>query len=119
MKDIEPYKRGPTPWGQADWVTKIAKGMYSVSTPGHGGFWLAPELARRLKAVAEPLGWKPFTGDWQWLEEDCDAYLGPLLVPGAFAVSTGQKAYERVSTYDYFPKGLADALAPNVNGGVR
>ncbi len=56
-----------TPWGRSDRVTRIADGVYFVSTPSHGGAWIAPEHRHLLADIA---------GNWLgsdiWWEEDCD-----------------------------------------------
>lgn len=64
-----------SPWDRVDGGTIIAPGIVTVHTPGHGGVWLAPYRQDELRAwIAENTpGHEPFTGDWQWWEEDCDA----------------------------------------------
>lgn len=62
-----------TPWGLVDFVTKMADGIWSVSTPSHGGFVLDDAHAALM-----PKSIKPFTGDPHYWEEDFD-YMVPLL----------------------------------------
>ena len=50
-----------TPWGESDNVEKLADGIYFVSTPSHGGIWLAPERRKRMGNTHA------------WYEEDCCA----------------------------------------------
>lgn len=73
----------PTPWGTSDRVTVIAPGIKFVSTPSHGGFYLAPE---RNAAVPIALRMATFgkKGMAGWYEEDCDAHLVPALFPQHF-----------------------------------
>ena len=67
-----------TPWGKINHYHKIDDGIYSVSTPGHGGIWLSDEHIEKL-----PKRYKSFTGTNRFHEEDEDAplvlqYLGYL-----------------------------------------
>jgi len=102
-----------SPWGEVQHVESIADGVYLVSTASHGGVWLAPPLRERLAKVCAGL-WTPFTGTFEWLEEDCDlsvavVWLGeswPNLRPGGLEL-----AIESVTNYrPYFPAGLAKML---------
>lgn len=63
-----------TPWGLVDYVTKMAEGIWSVTTPSHGGFLLDDAHAALI-----PERIKPFTGDNHYWEEDFD-YIVPLLL---------------------------------------
>lgn len=65
--------RTNTPWGIIDHITKMAPGIWSVSTPSHGGFILDDAHAELI-----PDSIKPFTGDKHYWEEDFD-YMVPLL----------------------------------------
>ena len=56
-----------TPWGRSDHATEIIRGMWTVSTPSHGGIWLSPE---RLAAVPDYLQ-RSWAGA-PWFEEDVD-----------------------------------------------
>ena len=59
----------PTPWGKADSKTKVADGVYEVSTPGHGGIMVGKAVAARsLSAAALRIG-DPF-GSFLAFEED-------------------------------------------------
>jgi len=69
-----------TPWGLSDDGGEVfADGITFYTTPSHGGFRLSPERQAEF-AQALP-GFTPFTGDLQWLEEDCDAALVYLVWP--------------------------------------
>lgn len=56
-----------TPWGRADHIQEILPGMWSLSTPSHGGIWLSPE---RYALVPDYL--QQSYADGPWYEEDCD-----------------------------------------------
>jgi hypothetical protein len=58
-----------TPWGKADSVEIIADGIYTVSTPSHGGILLLPE---RLAAMPDYMGRPLFLDLYATYEEDCD-----------------------------------------------
>ncbi len=76
------YKGMATPWGQIQDSHRIANGVVSVSTAGHGGIWLSDKRIAQL-----PKHYQPFTGTPRWNEEDEDGalvlqYLGLLsLIP--------------------------------------
>jgi hypothetical protein len=63
-----------TPWGIADHVEYIAEGIYSVSTPSHGGIMLDHDRADMIPDDIEP-----FSGDRRFWEEDSD-WCVPYLV---------------------------------------
>lgn len=63
-------KAMPTPWGKADGKHKICDGVYSVTTPGHGGILVGKKAARKLlsdRALKVGFAW----GSWYAFEEDC------------------------------------------------
>ena len=66
-----PYNKGPnTPWGRAQTVNTIERGVSVVSTPGHGGIGVADGVAKkRLSQQALALGLRQ--GGYYWYEEDC------------------------------------------------
>ena len=49
-----------SPWGEIDLATRCLKGVWFVSTPSHGGFWLSED--RQIEY-----------GGGEWHEEDCEA----------------------------------------------
>jgi hypothetical protein len=68
-----------TPWGTADLTEQIAPGIWQVSTPGHGGIWVAPELRGRLVKQETPYS------RGGWFEEDCDWAFVAVSFPEHFA----------------------------------
>lgn len=64
-----------TPWGRCDSCREIAPGIYSVSTPSHGGYFIADE---QICLVSQ--AWREFAAKWshgwgdRWFEEDCAVY---------------------------------------------
>jgi hypothetical protein len=95
-----------TPWGTADWVTPMAPGIVSVSTPGHGGVKLSPERNRKI-----PIALRQASG---WYEEDCDVYIPMMNYPEAF-VRDGQTVEEirefgKQGVINWFPNGYETAF---------
>ena len=68
-----------TPWGVADRVVDIGRGILRVDTPSHGGYYVPPHL---LPLIAP--SWRAFAAKWShgrgecWYEEDC-AWAGVCL----------------------------------------
>lgn len=62
-----PHAGGQTPWGLADDSRMIGTGIYSVTTPSHGGIWLSPEVNSLIP--------DQFRRSDQWYEEDCEAII--------------------------------------------
>lgn len=57
-----------TPWGPADNVKNLGSGIFSVTTPGHGGLYIRGKAFRSIpKKVAET-----FMNGGHWAEEDCE-----------------------------------------------
>lgn len=65
-----------TPWGTADYSKRIARGIMSYSTPGHGGIHVTPRI---LEMMPEEL--RIESG---WYEEDCDWCLVAVAFPLMF-----------------------------------
>jgi hypothetical protein len=66
-----------TPWGAAETVTPLGtEGAAFVSTPGHGGVYLPPALAKKMPASIVAAS---FLKSATWWEEDCDA-AWPMVV---------------------------------------
>lgn len=111
-----------TPWGPSQHQKTIAQGIVSVSTAGHGGFYLSAEryaaMPADLKACARYAG--P-----QWFEEDCEWALVTLAFPECFeerdfyfAVQTAKSYYPQIVTAERIAR--ADAwLAKNQDKWAR
>lgn len=86
MSIFPPRAGASTPWGWADSVRELAPGIIQVSTPSHGGIWLAPD---RLAQVAPE--WRAYAAKWShgwgeaWFEEDCCALAVVATWPWLFA----------------------------------
>lgn len=91
-----------TPWGKADKAVKLAEGIYSVSTPSHGGLMIGAGVARKLSAPAQQIG-EQF-GPWLAYEEDCayaavfaerpDLYASAVVLEGLSVPELGGCPYD-------------------------
>ncbi len=68
-----------TPWGHADHVADIGKGIKQVDTPSHGGYYVPCDVLKTMK----PEALKTVAGRG-WYEEDCDWCLVALSFPELF-----------------------------------
>lgn len=57
-----------TPWGQIQSENECMPGVWSLSTPGHGGLWLTEDRQHQLELLFQ---FEPFAGV-PWYEEDQD-----------------------------------------------
>lgn len=91
-----------SPWGQCDQAEQIAPGIWSVSTPGHGGIQLSQE--RRL-AMPEHLKSVYTYAGGNWFEEDCDWCIVALAYPEAFThPDTQAVARKMLASFDHEPR---------------
>jgi hypothetical protein len=74
-----------SPWGRIDSTKEQAPGIWFVSTPSHGGFYLAEDRQREFETKLPTF--KPFAGK-PWYEEDCDWCAIAIVFPQHFAAST-------------------------------
>jgi len=79
-----------TPWGIADNVEILAEGIWSVSTPSHGGIKLN---AARNKKIPDYM-----RIDDGWYEEDCNWSIPAVVFPGAFTLQHGDSATMAMDT---------------------
>jgi hypothetical protein len=68
-----PAVGGSSPWGRIDFVTVLAPGIVSVSTPSHGGIWLAPDRESTIPAALRAVGHQYAPAPWY--EEDIDVCI--------------------------------------------
>lgn len=73
-----------SPWGAVDGATQLAEGIYAVSTPSHGGVWIAPALRDQVPPVGREYGKKWAHGSEGWYEEDVAWAIPALVFPAAF-----------------------------------
>src|SRR5260370_30173594 len=71
-----------TPWGKADSIQRIARGLSFVGTPSHGGFMVADGFARKHLSGAALVRGERF-GNYYAFEEDCNAFIILLEIPSS------------------------------------
>lgn len=92
----EPTPPDMTPWGAPEVSTRHAAGIWFISTPSHGGFWLSPE---RIRAVGEDFlaqTWNGQQGRLGWFEEDSDANFVVASFPEVFGQEDVQHAVQMI-----------------------
>lgn len=82
-----------SPWGRVQHGTKIADGMFVVSTAGHGGFKLSVLLNSMIPVA--------FRNDNGWYEEDCEAYKVVHFFPGLFQPDQVTRAAEALKHWNW------------------
>ena len=82
-----------TPWGTPDHVQQVADGVWLISTPSHGGFYLDETRNARV-----PMSWQQGSFRQQgmrgWYEEDCDAPLVVMSLPELFDADEVRRAHD-------------------------
>lgn len=68
-----------SPWGPIQFSRTLAPGITRVTTASHGGVHLSPDRVATLQSLF-PF-FRPWTGEWAWLEEDCDALIAYITFP--------------------------------------
>lgn len=101
-----------SPWGIVDHVRTAAPGIVMVSTPSHGGLWLAPDRCASLALLHPELTHTTGTA-LPWLEEDCDWALAVLAWPDEF---NDEELYDAVSTARAFNPDAAAWLETAARG---
>lgn len=91
-----------TPWGHADSRDCLAPGLWTVSTPGHGGYWMSPARADHFRATFPTFdGYAPLP----WLEEDLDCCAAVVLFAPELRHESVFYAVEAVTSYKSTPRG--------------
>jgi hypothetical protein len=97
---------GPTtPWGKADGVREVARGVRWVNTPGHGGLGVSKGVADKvLSTAARRLG--DYAGGVYWYEEDVQCSIPFYEHPEwAHALGmSGTKESEKERIEKHYPK---------------
>jgi hypothetical protein len=110
-----------SPWGVIDWARELAPGVWTVTTPGHGGIWLSPErvagMPEAVRAVAtfveRSVGRVSGSASGRWYEEDCDAALVALAFPELFPREFIPVAVKIASGYHVTIAAWFDSLPAN------
>lgn len=80
-----PEKIRMTPWGYADTAQLLAPGLWLVSTPSHGGYYIEPERAARMPHALQSFAGHHDLAGAGWYEEDCDCCIVVLAFPSLFS----------------------------------
>ncbi len=80
-----------SPWGSPDHAEQVFNGVWSISTPRHGGFYVSAERRRTM-----PQAWLDATFHGQgkngWFEEDADWSIVALAFPDDWRKWRGDEA---------------------------
>jgi hypothetical protein len=95
-----------TPWGKADHVSKVTRGIIFYGTPSHGGY----HVSKTLNARVDP-AWRNALG---WYEEDCDWAIVVLTFPEYFPSQTIEQAHYSGRNWhpDAYEKVMGVTLLP-------
>lgn len=94
-----------TPWGVVQTSTRLADGIWKVSTASHGGIWLSPARRAQVPAFLVP---ETFLKSATWFEEDCDQRWPRVIFGRELGLAQRQKAIDSLRRYK--PQVLARLL---------
>ena len=101
-----------SPWDQVDYAEQVAPGIWSVSTPGHGGYMLSPQrVAAMPDYLKDPA---PMSRACGCFEEDCEWALVVLAFPDEFSVEHQIAARKTVAMTAGFSFNNFDASPWNI-----
>ena len=90
-----------TPWGHADQYENLGQGIFTVSTPGHGGIFVPDEFLHNIPK--EQREWaKSWSGSENWYEEDCCWAAVAVNIPSRFKPEHVEHAKKTLARY--FPE---------------
>ena len=87
-----------TPWGPAQTVTDLGRGIFSVSTAGHGGVFVPASLLSLIPTKEQAYAEK-WSGSRSWFEEDCAAVIVFYRVDGLNLDYFGGMTREKIAGY--------------------
>jgi hypothetical protein len=93
-----------TPWGWADSVTTIGRGVqriYFCSTPSHGGYYVPDSMLESVRPEGQKYA-QHWSGDKHWFEEDCAWCFVAEAFPNLFPAEAIERA-----------KSLVQYIIPN------
>ena len=85
----EPTPGSSTPWGEAQGVEKIGRGIVFVDTAGHGGIWLSDERMQEMPEPLRKIGEESkFHPEFPtWFEEDAEISAVVAAFPDKFSLN--------------------------------
>lgn len=104
-----------TPWGPAQHVEDVGRGVVFASTAGHGGYFVPAGLLARIPKAEREYA-RSWSGSERWYEEDCCALSVVLAFPELFPDVTAAQRVDYRATLDRYmqpepPKVAAPRLA--------
>jgi hypothetical protein len=85
---VNPPSKSPTPWGRADDVTTLGKGLHWFMTPGHGGLRVNLSIhPLAAEILAEGIVWA--RSNVAWFEED-NAWAHAVVASPVIAEAVGK-----------------------------
>jgi len=102
---VEPVAPASSPWGTPQSSTRLASGIWSITTSSHGGIWLSPERNADVPDyMADATG---------WYEEDLAWAVPAVVYPEAFRDNIGAAIrILRVYMPDAYERFTGDTVAP-------
>ena len=94
-----------TPWGARDFSKQLVPGVYSVSTPSHGGYMVGAKVAETFLSQAARLFVGERWGSWYAFEEDCAWTVIGLEHPELFSEEDKQR-----NRFYFYEGGLRTVL---------
>ena len=94
MSDLPQGAPRHSPWGEVQHAKRIADGIWSVSTAGHGGYIISPERAIQLYGLFP--GFTTYSGARYGFEEDQDWCIVALAFPEHFSEESLRAAVSTV-----------------------
>lgn len=74
-----------TPWGEYERIKKVCPGLWSVDTPGHGGYRATKEALIKANKDKQVAYHATYEDDlFSWFEEDCEWAFIALMFPEYF-----------------------------------
>jgi hypothetical protein len=99
-----PFQALDTPWGRAQQVNQFAPGIWSISTAGHGGYYVSPEKLATMPAELRTI--KTWAGP-NYYEEDCDWAIIACAYPEHFSAADLYHAWGALLGLSYAASALA------------
>lgn len=84
-----------TPWGTSQYSKKLARGVVSYSTAGHGGIHVSKTMFAKMPKVFQNIR----TTKQGWFEEDCEWAFVALSFPDLFSSESVESAHASVKNY--------------------
>ena len=88
-----------TPWGTSDHVQDIGRGILSVDTPSHGGYFVPTSLLPAIPEAHQKRA-EYWSGSRNWYEEDCEWASVAVAFPDLFDEKAREAAAQTIAWRD-------------------